>query len=247
MDYKLPKAKRLQASPLIVSEGAARICYDSFNMSENQQMAQWPIIEGIKDIDESSLLNKLSWVHQHESVLEHTTISFHITDLSREVLQELARHRVGMAISVKSTRYTIEELVNAYVEFVNKKDENSAKELSDVIAKNVIGTSEDWITAEGMGIVAKLNLYNQEETLIADLKGSKKKKQNDRVKRCLPESWTTECVLTFNLRALKHFFSLRSGGAAYYGIRELAQAIKDEVPERYMSYIIKQKDLDAIE
>ncbi len=45
----------------------------------------------------------------NSSTLEHLVYSFYIQDISRALLQELARHRVA-SLSVKSTRYTLKEL-----------------------------------------------------------------------------------------------------------------------------------------
>ena len=42
----------------------------------------------------------------HESILEHITLTYEITNLSRACLQELARHR-HISLSVESTRHTL--------------------------------------------------------------------------------------------------------------------------------------------
>jgi thymidylate synthase (FAD) len=116
-----------------------------------------------------------------------------------------------------------------------------------VVRDNIIVDDWKWIQIESNALKAKLDLYNKEEPLVQGLKGSKKKKQNDRVKRCLPETWTTKTVLTFNIRALKHFIELRDSGSAYYGIRELAEELISKTPDKYMRFIRKPKDLKTIE
>ena len=54
----------------------------------------------------------------HESILEHITLTYEITNLSRACLQELARHR-HISLSVESTRHTlkgkIKELTPKYL------------------------------------------------------------------------------------------------------------------------------------
>ena len=256
MDYKRPKVTLLQASPLFVSEIAARVCYDSFDMSENKNIKSFAedgsglTAMQVEDIEGSDVLDKLTWSFFHESILEHTTLSFFVEDLSREILQEVARHRIGMAISVKSTRYTIESLVNAYCDLRDCAIDEQQKytdKLVDVVSKNIIVSNRDWVLIEAKAIHDKLDLYDLEEPLVKGLKGSKKKKQNDRVKRCLPETWTTKTVLTFNIRALKHFIELRDSGSAYYGIRELAEELIAKTPEKYMRFIKKPKDLKTVE
>ena len=63
----------------------------------------------------------------HESVLEHITLTYEVKNISRALLQELARHR-HISLSVESTRYTlrrklkeetllIDELPDGYKDF----------------------------------------------------------------------------------------------------------------------------------
>ena len=44
----------------------------------------------------------------HESILEHITLTFRVQNISRALLQELARHR-HISLSVESTRYTLKK------------------------------------------------------------------------------------------------------------------------------------------
>ena len=46
----------------------------------------------------------------HYSVLEHITLTYEVTNLSRACLQELARHR-HISLSVESTRHTLKEKI----------------------------------------------------------------------------------------------------------------------------------------
>ena len=46
----------------------------------------------------------------HDSVLEHITLTYEVTNLSRACLQELARHR-HISLSVESTRHTLKEKI----------------------------------------------------------------------------------------------------------------------------------------
>jgi thymidylate synthase (FAD) len=61
--------------------------------------------------NDKKLINKVGNKNKHSSTLEHLTYNFHIYDISRALLQELARHRIA-SLSVKSTRYTLKELKN---------------------------------------------------------------------------------------------------------------------------------------
>ena len=238
MEYKKPKVTLLNATPLWISEGAGRVCYDSFDMSENEQVKSFPNVK--EDIESSELLEKLSWVHHHESVLEHTSLSFYIQNVSREVIIEWNRHRIGMPTSQKSTRYTIEPLIDAWVDLNdNFFSEDAHNAFEKVVKDNVIHNDFEMIMIISDYLYKSLKRYHEEEPLVKGLTGSKKKKQNDRVKRCLPESWMTEGVWTFNLRALKHFISLRGSGAAYPYIRELTQEIINATPDKYLRLVKK--------
>ena len=70
--------------------------------------------DAVNNIDDSDLLSNLAWVHHHHSIIEHATLSYLIQGTSRGVLQEHARHRL-QAISVRSTRYTMSSVINAFV------------------------------------------------------------------------------------------------------------------------------------
>ena len=238
MEYKKPKVTLLHATPLWISEGAGRVCYDSFDMSENEQVKSFPNVK--EDIESSELLDKLSWVHHHESVLEHTSLSFYIQNVSREVIIEWNRHRIGMPTSQRSTRYTIESLIDAWVDLNDNFFKLDAHDVFEkVIKENVVHDDREMIQIIADYLYKSLKRYHEEEPLVKGLTGSKKKKQNDRVKRCLPESWMTEGVWTFNLRALKHFISLRGSGAAYPYIRELTLGIINATPEKYLRLVKK--------
>ena len=245
MDYKKPIAHLLHASPLSLGEISARVCYDSFSLSEHSDINTFPQTLALPstDINSSEVLHKLVWTHFHESIIEHINLSYFIEDISREVIIELNRHRIGIATSQQSTRYTMEDVVNAWIDYRDAHNPAMMKSTWDVfervVATNIIDLNPNMIEITAKYISNKLFVYNGEELLVRDLTGSKKKHQNDRVKRCLPEVFTLQGTWTFNLRALKHFHKLRSSGSAYYGIQELWQAIEAVTPQKYLDLIIK--------
>lgn len=124
INYSKPTVLVLNDSGIGVAEIAARTCYDSFENSENACIknfvpSAWNKMSGINpksvnNIPHSELLKQLAWVHHHHSILEHIYISYYIQGTSRGVLQEHARHRM-QNISVRSTRYTMSSVINAYV------------------------------------------------------------------------------------------------------------------------------------
>ena len=119
--YSKPKVVLLQDTGIGVAEAAARTCYDSFDNSENEvikhiedNMPSDEMCDEINSIEESNLLGDLAWTYFHHSILEHANLSFLVRGTSRGVLQEHARHRI-QAISVRSTRYTMSSIINAFV------------------------------------------------------------------------------------------------------------------------------------
>ena len=119
--YSKPEVVLLQDTGIGVAESAARTCYDSFSSSENSaiqniehNMPDADMCKELNSIDKSALLDDLAWTYFHHSILEHANLSFLIRGTSRGVLQEHARHRI-QAISVRSTRYTMSSIINAFV------------------------------------------------------------------------------------------------------------------------------------
>ena len=87
------QVKLLHYTPLDVALEAALVCTSSDDQLENYK--------GKRD---EFLLNLLE--QGHESVFEHIVYTFRIENITRALLQELARHR-HISLSVKSTRYTL--------------------------------------------------------------------------------------------------------------------------------------------
>ena len=119
--YSKPEVVLLQDTGIGVAETAARTCYDSFDKSENSvikdiehTLPDRAMCDTLNSIEESALLDDLAWTYFHHSILEHANLSFLIRGTSRGVLQEHARHRI-QAISVRSTRYTMSGIINAFV------------------------------------------------------------------------------------------------------------------------------------
>jgi len=267
IEYQKPKVTLLQQSGIGVAEIAARTCYDSFENSENaciKNAMQEMDIEAINTIDESELLSNLAWVHHHHSIIEHATLSFLVEGTSRGVLQEHARHRL-QAISVRSTRYTMSSVINAFI--ASLQSENSF----DFFLKTLLSldlfvvTDVNYLTIEIRSIydkfmfqytkdnnflknaVAKSSLLfietykGKSQTLFEALeKGKKKRNVGDGFKHIVSDNWKVDMVITFNIRSLKNYFDLRDSGAAWFQIQWLAQEMKKVTPEKYLKLIDKK-------
>jgi thymidylate synthase (FAD) len=242
IEYKTPVVILLHATPLYIAEIAGRSCYNSFGLSENTCVREFPSTLEVPqyDVTSSELVDKLVNVHFHESVVEHINLSFYIKDVSREIIIELNRHRIGIATSQMSTRYTIESLVNAFIDLYESITPIQDSEFYRIVKHSVVHNDEGMLNNTAEYLYKMLVNYHLEKPLTKGLTGGAKKKQNDYVKRMLPESWMMSGVWTFNLRALQHLFELRLSGAAYPYIRELTQLIAEATPHKYRVVIDKK-------
>ncbi|MEK6658724.1 MAG: FAD-dependent thymidylate synthase [Campylobacterota bacterium] len=268
--YSKPEVVLMQDTGIGVAEAAARTCYDSFENSENEaikyiekNMPDSATCQKINDIEDSNLLNDLAWTYFHHSILEHANLSFLIRGTSRGVLQEHARHRI-QAISVRSTRYTMSSVINAFIasETSNNRDFFIDKVLGfDMLVtcdkeynRIEIGAMYDKLKYQSKTVenfneiaVAKsslsfLNEFAGNSQALFDALESGKKKRNvgDAFKHIVTDNFKVDMVVTFNLRSLKNYFTLRDSGAAYFQIRWLAQEMMKKTPSKYLDLIIKK-------
>jgi thymidylate synthase (FAD) len=267
IEYEKPTVTLLQESGLGVAEVAARTCYDSFDNSENESIRnamESMDIDAINAIENSDLLSNLAWVHHHHSIIEHATLSFLVRGTSRGVLQEHARHRL-QAISVRSTRYTMSSVINAFVASLQAED-GFAFFLEKVLAlKLFVITDKDYLTIEIRAIYDKMRYQHQKDqdfiknavakssipfieehkgdaqALLTALESGKKKRNvGDAFKHIVSDNWKVDMVVTFNIRSLKNYFDLRDSGAAWFQIQWLAQAMKEVTPKKYLKLIDKK-------
>ncbi len=269
--YTRPEVVLLQDTGIGVAETAARTCYDSFTNSENKvvqeiekTMPSGEMLKELNGIDESELLDDLAWTYFHHSILEHANLSFLVRGTSRGVLQEHARHRI-QAISVRSTRYTMSGIINAFVAskhggdkefFIDKVMEFDMFVTCDEAYNRLeIGAMYDKLDFQSGLVedfhalsVAKSSLpfieehEGDAEALYAALQlGKKKRNVGDAFKHIITDNVKVDMVVTFNLRSLKNYFTLRDSGAAFFQIRWLAQEMMQVTPQKYLDLIIKKK------
>ena len=230
-------------------------------MQENAQGSM--DIDAINDIENSDLLSNLAWVHHHHSIIEHATLSFLIEGTSRGVLQEHARHRL-QAISVRSTRYTMSSVINAFVASL------ASEQGFDFFFKTLLPlnlfviTDEAYLHIEIRAIFDKLVFQcKRNENFLQDAvaksslpfvethkdnaqalfdalqAGKKKRNVGDGFKHIVSDNWKVDMVVTFNIRSLKNYFDLRDSGAAWFQIQWLAEEMKKVTPVKYLKLIDK--------
>lgn len=267
IEYEKPTVTLLQESGLGVAEIAARTCYDSFENSENECVKHAMTnmdTNAINSIENSDLLSNLAWVHHHHSIIEHATLSFLIQGTSRGVLQEHARHRL-QAISVRSTRYTMSNVINAFVASFEAEDSFTFF-LEKLLGFNLFVISDQaYLAIEIRAIYDKLLFqYHKDNTFVNNAVaksslpfleehkgnaealfealqcGKKKRNVGDGFKHIVSDNWKVDMVVTFNIRSLKNYFDLRDSGAAWFQIQWLAEAMKEVTPKKYLKLIDKK-------
>lgn len=191
-----PTVKLLHNTPLAVSDQAIGQCWGK------------GCFEGDKLVERMSrVANKF----KHASTIEHMSYNFHISDISRALLQELARHRMS-SFSVKSTRYTLKELKA-------EKQFNSFPEEVDRAGEYLV-----WTGNHNVDITTFFALEELRGLLNEGI-------SNDIAKYALPENYKTELVWTINARSLQNFLKLRTNKSALWEIRNLAYEIFKQLPE----------------
>lgn len=165
INYSLPAVTLLQQTGIGTAEYAARTCYDSFESSENACVTSFNRSDGaitpdhlelINDIEHSNLLDQLAWTHFHYSILEHINLTYLIKGTSRGVLQEHARHRI-QAISVRSTRYTMSSIINAFVASLSEHEDPRSWFIEKTLTMDLFVTSDEaYNRIELMGVFNKL-------------------------------------------------------------------------------------------
>ena len=96
----------------------------------------------------------------------------------------------------------------------------------DELLPTAIKLAEKRLSADVINFSASQSSVKKGETLI------------DTVNNIL--SMKVDMVVSFNLRSLKNYFTLRESGAAFFQIRWLAQEMMRVTPSKYLDLIIKK-------
>lgn len=145
----------------------------------------------------------------HESVLEHVSFTFRITDVSRAFLAQITRHRIA-SFSVESQRYC---KYTEHVSVVMPPSVDANEAAQEIYRKTIIDAANAYTKLLELGISA------EDARLV------------------LPEATITNMVVTMNARELRHFFALRCCNRAQWEIRRVADEMlvlcKQVAPELF--------------
>lgn len=209
------------------------VCYwYLFNLSDGEKH-HVPFLFSVGESSVSLLFhNRLAQLQRYtDDVLSHLTHTFYLQDISRALLQELARHRRA-SLSVKSTRYTLKEL----------KDEKpflvaQLKDLSENVVRSMFGT----YTKETMQRANKYLVITHDADVdcaaVVTLENLRTLvavgKPNDRAKFAIPDAYKTELTWSINARSLQNFLRLRTDKAALWEMQRLANTIYRTLPDKH--------------
>ena len=175
-----PEPEKLVAS-------AAKLCYSSKANIDS-------LIQSIDTKEAEKFVEKLMSLG-HQSPLEHVTFTFAIEGVSRALLAQLSRHRIGISLSVRSQRYCTED---------NFEVVTPTSIANNAEAKHVFDTTVDVIQAAYNVLIDQYNIPKEDARAV------------------LPNACCTRMLVTMNARELLHFFSERCCNRAQAEIRTLA-------------------------
>jgi thymidylate synthase (FAD) len=178
-----------------LAEFAGRACYQSWSKPNPRTATNAGYLRHIIEIG-------------HLSVLEHGTVSFYLSGLSRSLTHELIRHR----------HFSYSQLSQRYV-----PERDAAMVEPDVIA-NDPELHAKFVEAAEASVKAYNELLEGLEKKFADVpSGTLRRKQARQAARAvLPNATETRIVVTGNYRAWRHFIAMRATEGADVEIRALA-------------------------
>lgn len=185
-----------------LAEMAGRACYQSWSKPNPATATNAGYINHILEVG-------------HLSVLEHGSVSFYITGISRSLTHELVRHR-HFSYSQLSQRYV------AGASFV------MPPAIADTVGDENVGENEPIYRIFEDAMTDAERHYNRllaaldEEFSTLPAGTGKKKQARQAARSVLPNATETKIVVTGNYRAFRHFIALRATEHADVEIRALA-------------------------
>lgn len=200
-------------------EFAGRVCYQSFHKPNPKTATNEGYLEHILETG-------------HGSVLEHGSVSFYLTGISRSLTHELIRHRhfsfselsqrfVNMADAAVVIPPLYREMLDAKIESFGDASIHKDEDVAEVFYApvSIVGA----LSAKSYEEMVKRGIKYLEDSGVT---GFAARKQANQAARALMANMTeTKMVITGNYRAWLGFLTKRLDPAADAEIRELAQEI----------------------
>jgi thymidylate synthase (FAD) len=185
-----------------LAEFAGRACYQSWSKPNPATASNAGYIRHILEVG-------------HLSVLEHGSVSFYLTGMSRSLTHELIRHR----------HFSYSQLSQRYV-----PERNAAMVEPEVIASEP-ELHAKFVAAAEASLQAYTELLEGLEKKFADVPNAtlRRKQARQAARAVLPNATETRIVVTGNYRAWRHFIAMRASEHADVEIRALAVACLREL------------------
>ena len=179
------------ANPELLSAAAARLCY--------RDISAGAILDTLSESEIDRLLDIVTQ-SGHHSVLEHVTFTFAIDRVSRILTHQLVRHRVGIAFSQQSQRYTrLKDF--EYVLPISVSNRGMSKRFDELVTQCT--SFYDEMLEAGVPKEDARFIFNQ--------------------------AISTRIVMTANIRQLIHMYNINACFRSQWEFRELMRLIKVEV------------------
>lgn len=193
-------------------EIAGKLCYMSFSTDLNKNLTR----TGARNNHE--YLQKGIIATKHGSVLEHSTVTLALMNISRIVTHELVRHRQGAAFSQLSGRYVrLDEVVMAEWPSCFKQDE---------VATDLVNEATIAVESAVQKLSKHFNLDNSKDFGF-------KKEVTSAIRRIIGNGQSNHIIATFNHRAIRHIIETRTNRHAEEEIRVVFGKVFEQVSERY--------------
>lgn len=190
----VPWSTDAEGGPALV-EFAGRACYQSWSKPNPRTATNAAYLRHIIDVG-------------HFSVLEHASVSFYITGVSRSCTHELIRHR----------HFSYSQLSQRYV------PEHEAQVVPPPGIENDPELEEILTAAADASRATYTELLGRLEARFADEPNAvlRRKQARQAARAVLPNATETRIVVTGNYRAWRHFIAMRASEHADIEIRRLA-------------------------
>ena len=190
------KVKVLYSTPIDVAYFSAKTCYSKespISLVENDTKSYEDKVNFLKKILSTG----------HHSTVEGVNFTLLIEGVSRSLMAQLTRHRIGVQFSIQSQRYVeyTDKNYKVYIPPAISKNQEAIQEYSRI--QEECFSSYKKLLA--LGIAAEDARY------------------------VLPNATYTNITMTINLRALIHLMELRLCSRASLEIRQLMRIIKAEI------------------
>jgi thymidylate synthase (FAD) len=186
-----------------LAEFAGRACYQSWSKPNPATATNAGYLRHILEVG-------------HLSVLEHGTVTFYLSGVSRSFTHELIRHR----------HFSYSQLSQRYV-----PERDAAMVEPEIIAEDP-ELHKRFLAASEASVRAYNELLEGLQAKLADTAASptlRRKQARQAARSVLPNATETRIVVTGNYRAWRHFIAMRASEHADVEIREIAVACLREL------------------